>query len=170
MKSQKQNAGLKKGRWGHTAQDDVAAFHHRFNNPIGDRPGLQDAEFRAALILEEAIETVEAMTGWRLSRIVWKLGRPEEPDLVATIDGLCDLLYVVYGAGVTFGVDLAPFWDEVHETNMAKSGGPRREDGKILKPPGWRPPDIAGILADELDRDWELPYYYVREGNLDADV
>jgi predicted HAD superfamily Cof-like phosphohydrolase len=68
-------------------------------------------------------------------------------DLVEAIDGMCDLLCVVYGTAAEFGIDLAPFWDEVHRTNMAKAGGPVREDGKRLKPPGWTPPDIAGVLA-----------------------
>lgn len=90
---------------------------------------------RAELIREEAAETVKAI---------------EDGDLVAAIDGLCDLLYVTYGAAVEWGIDLAPFWDEVHRTNMAKVGGPTRGDGKKLKPPGWTPPDIAGILGRML--------------------
>lgn len=83
------------------------------------------------------------------NRVVVGIDDPTTPAvrLVAVIDGLCDLLCVVYGAAAEFGVDLAPFWDEVHRTNMAKAGGPLREDGKRLKPPGWVPPDIAGVLA-----------------------
>lgn len=46
------------------------------------------------------------------------------------------------------GLDLFPFYEEVHKTNMAKLGGPKREDGKQLKPPGWQPPRIAEILAE----------------------
>jgi predicted HAD superfamily Cof-like phosphohydrolase len=64
---------------------------------------------------------------------------------------MCDLLCVVYGTAAEFGIDLAPFWQEVHRTNMAKAGGPIREDGKRLKPSGWRPPDIAGVLAAVRD-------------------
>lgn len=44
------------------------------------------------------------------------------------------------------GIDLRPVWSEVHAANMRKTTGPVREDGKRLKPEGWQPPDIAGVL------------------------
>jgi predicted HAD superfamily Cof-like phosphohydrolase len=116
----------------HDVQSDVEAFHVALGIPVGATPAVRRPELRANLIREEARETVEAI---------------EAGDLVAAIDGLCDLLCVVYGAAAEFGVNLAPFWDEVHRSNMAKRGGPVREDGKVLKPPGWTPPDIAGVLA-----------------------
>lgn len=116
----------------HSVQRDVEAFHYALGIPVHATPGIRRPELRAELIREEAQETVSAI---------------DSGDLVEAIDGLCDLLCVVYGAAAEFGVDLAPFWDEVHRTNMAKVGGPVRADGKRLKPPGWRPPDIAGVLA-----------------------
>lgn len=116
----------------HAVQRDVEDFHRALEIPIGDAPAVRRPELRASLIEEEARETIEAILAG---------------DLVEAIDGLCDLLCVTYGAAAEFGVDLAPFWNEVHRTNMAKAGGPMREDGKRLKPPGWQPPDIAGILA-----------------------
>lgn len=45
------------------------------------------------------------------------------------------------------GVDLAPFFKEVHRTNMHKLEGPKREDGKQLKPPGWKPPRIEEMYS-----------------------
>ena len=69
------------------------------------------------------------------------------PDLVEAIDGLCDIAVVTYGTAEDIGVDLEPFFDEVMRSNFAKVGGPVREDGKHLKPPGWTSPDIAGVLA-----------------------
>lgn len=116
----------------HQVQQDVEDFHRALDIPIGDSPAIRRPGLRADLIAEEAGETCAAII----------LG-----DLVGAIDGLCDLLCVTYGAAIEFGIDLAPFWDEVHRTNMAKIGGPVREDGKCLKPPGWTPPDIAGVLA-----------------------
>ncbi len=117
---------------GHGVQRDVERFHHALDIPVGHSPAIRRPELRAELIREEAQETVGAIL---------------DGDLVGAIDGLCDLLCVVYGAAAEFGVDLAPFWDEVHRTNMAKAGGPMRADGKRLKPEGWTPPDIAGVLA-----------------------
>ncbi len=48
-------------------------------------------------------------------------------------------------ASQALGVDLRPFFREVHRTNMHKLTGPKREDGKQLKPPGWKPPRIAAM-------------------------
>jgi predicted HAD superfamily Cof-like phosphohydrolase len=115
----------------HTVQSDVEDFHRSLDITVGTSPALREPELRAELIREEAKETIKAI---------------EENDLVLAIDGLCDLLAVVYGSAVTWGVDLAPFWDEVHKTNMLKQGGLKRADGKRLKPPGWKPPELEPIL------------------------
>lgn len=120
-------------------QRDVEAFHRALNIPIADTPGIRRGELRAELIREEAKETVKAI---------------QRGDLIKTIDGFCDLLCVIHGAALEFGIrDLSPFWDEVHRTNMAKVGGPVREDGKVLKPEGWTPPDLERVLVDVLAKD-----------------
>lgn len=49
-------------------------------------------------------------------------------------------------AGQGLGIDLRPFFREVHRTNMLKLSGPVREDGKKLKPPDWMPPRIEAML------------------------
>jgi hypothetical protein len=116
----------------HAVQSDVEAFHWALDIPVGSSPAIRRPQLRADLIEKEATEACEAIRAG---------------DLVEAIDGLCDLLCVVYGAAIEFGINLAPFWNEVHRTNMAKTGGSVREDGKRLKPEGWTPPDIAGILA-----------------------
>lgn len=121
----------------HRVQRDVAEFHRAVDHPVCASPAIRRPELRAGLIEEEARETIEAIRAG---------------DLVESIDGLCDLLCVVYGTALEFGVDLGPFWDEVHRTNMAKADGPVREDGKRLKPPGWTPPDIQGVLNRVAER------------------
>lgn len=118
-------------------QSMVREFNVKFGATVGNGPAIRDADLRASLIEEEAKETVDAI----------KAG-----DLVAAVDGLCDLIYVAVGAAVAFGVDLAPLFSEVHRSNMAKDGGAKRPDGKILKPHGWRPPRIAELLADQPHR------------------
>ncbi len=60
---------------------------------------------------------------------------------------LADLLYVVYGTFAAIGVDADAVFAEVHRANMTKLEGPRRADGKLLKPPGWQPADVAGVIA-----------------------
>lgn len=112
-------------------QLDVLLFHRHMGHVIGDSFALRDVELRARLIEEEARETVEAMRAG---------------DLVETIDGLCDLVYVALGAACACGVDLEPYFAEVHRTNMAKDPDLKDETGKLIKPPGWVPPNIRRLL------------------------
>ena len=119
-----------------TWQQDILDFHRALDIPVGcgcnshhlsrDRRML-----RAELIREEANEAIEAI---------------EAGHLVEALDGLVDTIVVCLGTAVEMGLDLDPFWQEVHASNMAKVGGPTREDGKKLKPEGWVPPDIFGML------------------------
>jgi predicted HAD superfamily Cof-like phosphohydrolase len=145
----------------HSAQEQVKAFHLATGATIGFTPDLRDNWLRAKLIAEEAMETVAAVGVNGFVEIQqpsadspddhWIIipSRPKT-DLAEAIDGLCDLIFVCLGAAVTWGIDLEPFWQEVVRSNMAKVGGPVREDGKRLKPEGWTPPDIEGILEEQL--------------------
>lgn len=74
-------------------------------------------------------------------------------DICMTADAIGDSVYVLYGLAVALGIDMRPIDAEIHRTNMAKAGGPIRADGKIQKPPGWQPPDIAGTLARQPPLD-----------------
>ena len=73
-----------------------------------------------------------------------------EEDLVAYVDAVCDLIYVLAGSLVSFGVDLDKCFAEVHRSNMSKLGEDGkpivREDGKILKGPNFTPPDLRSII------------------------
>ncbi len=121
-------------------------------------PGLRSQALRAALILEEAFETAVALVGAAAAQnivhaqILTTLNKiaarkcSGEPNLAEAIDGCMDVLVVTYGTMEVMGVDAEPFFDEVMRANMEKVGGPVREDGKILKPSGWSPPDITGVL------------------------
>lgn len=117
------------------AQERVRDFHRVMIGSVvsPDGPARMDeynGDLRCALIEEEA---KEFRTAW------------DARDRLAMIDALCDLLYVTLGAAVQMGVELEPFFDEVHAANMKKVGGKIREDGKQLKPESWRPPDLAGV-------------------------
>lgn len=114
---------------------DVLAFHQKFGCKILDTPGSPGSDtqaLRIALIDEEVKETYIAMAGDELPGIA---------------DGIVDSIYVLIGAAISHGIDIRPVWAAVHAANMAKEGGGTRADGKILKPPGWTAPDVAGILA-----------------------
>ena len=71
-----------------------------------------------------------------------------EPYYADVADALADLHYVVAGAGLAFGLPMAAIWDEVHAANMRKfgPGSRKREDGKQIKPDGWKGPDNEAII------------------------
>ena len=77
-------------------------------------------------------------------------GAWEGEDLVEYVDAVCDLIYVLAGSLVSFGVDLDACFAEVHRSNMSKLGEDGkpivREDGKILKGPNYTPPDLRSII------------------------
>ena len=73
-------------------------------------------------------------------------------DEVETLDALVDMMVVILGAAHSMGYDAEGAWNEVMKTNFAKvdpeTGKVRkREDGKILKPEGWQPPQLAPFLT-----------------------
>jgi predicted HAD superfamily Cof-like phosphohydrolase len=74
-----------------------------------------------------------------------------EPDRVETLDALVDLLVVTLGAIHSMGADSQGAWDEVMRTNFAKVDPAtgkvrRREDGKVLKPSDWTPPNLEPFV------------------------
>lgn len=118
---------------------DVRAFVKKFGfwrEPYPRLPPLAERNRAIGLFIEEASELIEAeATG----------------DLVGVADAVCDVLYVTVGLAETFGIDLPPVWEEVHASNMRKTGGAMREDGKLLKPDGWRGPDVAGMIHRQIE-------------------
>lgn len=143
----------------------VLAFHLTFNHPIREYPyeGTEaERRLRAKLILEEAFEfanacgfvvMVRASGAEHATEIDDVVLEPSglTPNLTEMADGLADLLVVTHGANLVFGVPERAVFNEVHASNMSKLGGDGkpiyREDGKILKGPGYFKPDIASILA-----------------------
>lgn len=139
-------------------QRDVQDFHKLIGQPISPaEPKLREEVLRARLIGEEAIETMMALVGPAngytiaqelLQKAMQKMAKTDgNPNLVEAIDGLCDTIVVCLGTAEAIGVDLEPFWKAVHDSNMKKADGPVDENGKKGKPEGWKPPDVAGILA-----------------------
>ena len=113
---------------------DVKDFHEAMDLYIGYIPSIPSADekkLRQSLHQEEFDELKIAM---------------HLDDMVGIADGLADLIYVLNGTAVSYGIDLRPIWDLVQESNMKKLEGPIRLDGKRLKPEGWLPPDIKGEI------------------------
>lgn len=151
-------------------QDDVNDFHKALEIPtaIGDGQDVEirRPELRAELLAEEVRECLEAMTGQAWKIVPEMMGGSGEPDIVEAVDGLIDTIVVACGAACEWGIDLQPIWEEVHRTNMAKKGGPTREDGKKLKPEGWEPPDVKGLIEAQQRGKKELREWAARQKEM----
>ena len=83
----------------------------------------------------------------------------QNEDLVEIADALTDLLYVVYGAGHAYGIDLDKTFAEVHRSNMTKLGEDgkpiRREDGKVMKSSRYEPPKLQEIVHGNTEGNSE---------------
>lgn len=117
--------------------DKVREFHYAMGMTNGKwPPNFEEITLRHKLIKEEYHELDEEMMG-----ILDKKKMAKE---------LADLLYVVYGTAVSFGIPIDDVFDEVHRSNMSKlvDGKPlKREDGKVLKGPNYTPPNFDWIFA-----------------------
>jgi len=114
---------------------DILEFHKEFKHHIEPFPRIAPdhvQRLRRKLIREEVCKEL--------------LDGIDNNDLEAIADGAADSIVVILGTCISYGIDLRPVWDEVHETNMAKKGGGKRADGKSLKPEGWQPPRIKELL------------------------
>lgn len=116
----------------------VGDFMEAFGQEVKLNPELPDQavmDLRIDLIAEELEELQTAI---------------DNRDLVEIADALTDILYVTYGAGHAFGIDLNDCLAEVHSSNMSKLGEDGRpiyrEDGKVLKGPGYRAPDLESVI------------------------
>lgn len=127
----------------------VREFQLKFGQPVAERPGLlpfSRAKFRHGLIYEESRET------WDAIRFAGLTENSDAEDIAEIADGLADLIYVCIGTALEYGIPLDAVMREVHRSNMAKVGGAMREDGKVLKPEGWQPPDTVGIIRKEMEK------------------
>ena len=116
----------------------VGDFMEAFGQIVEPEPIIPDdmiVDLRVDLIAEEFLELREAVAN---------------EDIVEIADALTDLLYVVYGAGHAFGIDLDECFLEVHASNMSKlddDGQPiYREDGKVLKSDNYFKPNLSSVL------------------------
>ena len=118
--------------------EKVGKFMKTFGQEVKTKPGLSNNKInklRIDLIDEELTEFKEAI---------------KNNDLKEAVDALTDILYVTYGAGHAFGVNLDECFDEVQRSNMSKlgeDGAPLKADnGKVMKGPGFFAPNLESIL------------------------
>jgi predicted HAD superfamily Cof-like phosphohydrolase len=130
----------------------VKEFHEKYGHHICDRPSftLDPAivKLRMQLILEEHVETMEAMNEY--VKEVREHGTARAETLMEVADGLADLTYVILGTAVSLGLPLEELVAEVHRSNMTKAlvrinPGQKYGTGGG-KGPDYQPPDLKSIL------------------------
>ena len=116
----------------------VGTFMKTFGQEVKTKPAFSTDKInklRLDLIKEELSELTEAMN---------------KKDLLEVADALTDILYVTYGAGHAFGIDLDQCFDEVQNSNMSKldeNGKPiYNESGKVMKGPNYFKPDLSKFV------------------------
>ncbi|TSA79402.1 hypothetical protein FNU79_18005 [Deinococcus detaillensis] len=125
----------------------VQAFHVAIDSPYPKRPIVPNAE-RLSLrltLLREEMQEVEAEFQHLSANLA-----ATPADLAPLAHELADLLYVTYGALGALGVDADAVFAEVHRANLSKTSGPRRADGKQLKPGGWQKADVLRVMLAEM--------------------
>ena len=117
----------------------VGTFMKTFGQEVKTKPSFSTEKInklRIDLIKEELDELQEAM---------------KNNDLLEVADALTDILYVTYGAGHAFGIDLDKCFDEVQNSNMSKlgeNGEPiYNESGKVMKGPNYFKPDLSKFVS-----------------------
>ena len=118
--------------------EKVGLFMKTFGQEVKNKPGLSSEKInnlRISLINEELEELKQAM---------------KNNDLKEVVDALTDILYVTYGAGHAFGVNLDKCFDEVQKSNMSKLGEDGKpiynEAGKVMKGPSYFKPDLSKFI------------------------
>jgi predicted HAD superfamily Cof-like phosphohydrolase len=116
----------------------VKTFMETFGQEVKNKPSFSTDKInglRYDLIKEELEELKEAM---------------ENKDLLEVADALTDILYVTYGAGHAFGINLDKCFEEVQNSNMSKLGEDSKpiynESGKVMKGPKYFKPDLTKFL------------------------
>ena len=116
----------------------VKTFMQTFGQEVKSNPSFSSDkinDLRYNLIKEELDELKQAM---------------EDKDLLEVADALTDILYVTYGAGIAFGIDLDKCFEEVQNSNMSKLGEDGKpiynEAGKVMKGPNYFKPDLSKFL------------------------
>ena len=118
--------------------EKVGIFMKTFGQEVKIKAELSNNkinELRISLINEELEELKKAI---------------EDNDILEVADALTDILYVVYGAGHAFGINLDKCFNEVQESNMSKLGPDGKpiynEFGKVMKGPNYFKPDLSKFL------------------------
>lgn len=130
--------------------EKLREFHTKFGHHTQSYPEIPPdnvIELREKLIREES----EEYSGHSFDLQVTKAAGM----MVSIADDLADILYVVFGTALAYGIPIDEVFDEVHRSNMTKSmlKDEKAIPGKTLKGPDWVPPNIMPILIQARERE-----------------
>lgn len=148
-----------------THYEKVKVFCEKAGQHVNKYPqdlSKEDRITRARLIMEECMETIEA-----LGVKIYHYDLPDssevefndlyfhivkEADLVKVMDGIADINVVANGTAIVFGVDMTKIQDMVDDSNLDKFRGDsyRNEHGKWIKPSDWKAPDINEEIKQQI--------------------
>lgn len=115
----------------------VRDFHIAFGQRVGEKPefpSMKERSLRMGLMMEEMREYNQA---------------EHNTDITNLAVELADIIYIACGTAVSYGIPLDEVFNAIHEANMSKLVDGKvlkNERGKVIKPEGWKPADIQGIL------------------------
>lgn len=128
--------------------DMVREFNSKFGVPVmweGWPPTGDMIKLRWSLLNEEYEELWQELFDYEDGKVVPAL----EPDKEKVAKEIADMLYIIYSMADVFGIPIDKVFEEVHSSNMSKLGPDdrpvRREDGKIIKGPNYKEPDLSWL-------------------------
>jgi len=128
---------------------DIDAFHKKFGFEKNDKVGIPEnnelVNFRTSFLLEELTEYTQAIT---------------KKDTAGALDALVDIVYIALGTAWLFNLPFEKAWNEVQRANMSKirtksKSKKRGTSFDVVKPKGWRPPDLEQIIEEEKEKQNE---------------
>ena len=123
----------------------VREFHNRMELAV-DKPYSKDLmNFRLKLIFEEVQELATAALDVESSLL------PESTQVLMEklLKEMCDVVYVIKGTAVSFGMDFDEAYKRVHQSNLSKLPLTKDDDGKVLKGPNYKPPSMEGLVREQ---------------------
>jgi predicted HAD superfamily Cof-like phosphohydrolase len=132
--------------------EDFCRSVHQMMVAYEQTPKRSWPAFRRLVEVSEPNSTTKILR----SDLLWEefeefLSASRKGDLVEVADALGDMMVIIAGTAVSYGIDLPAVLAEIQRSNMAKIDPEtgklkKRDDGKVLKPEGWKPPEVARVM------------------------
>ena len=143
------NSGIFEDMDKDTLLKDIDSFHKKYKFEKNEKVGIPDdnelVNFRTSFLMEELAEYTQAIT---------------KKDAAGALDALVDIVYIALGTAWLFNLPFEQAWQEVQRANMSKirtksKSKKRGTSFDVVKPKGWRPPDIEQVIEEAKEREHE---------------